>query len=141
MPSAPEIGTGEANSANATYAFIVLATASPSENPVADMMIEMGNNTQRDSAVNTTPVLNAPSQTSDSSIVDVDPLWYARVAAPVLPAEGLDTDADGAPQGEDTLEYNDKLEKDTTHTASFRRGRGDMQALDTPPVAPVWNPL
>jgi len=96
------------------------------------MMTEMGNNTQRDSAVNTTPVLNAPSQTSDSSIVDVDPLWYAGVAAPMLPAEGQDTAADGALKGEDALEHNDKMEKDTTHTASFRRRRGMFKPLTHP---------
>jgi len=61
------------------------------------MMIEIGHNTQKDSAVNTTPVLNAPSQNMDISIVDSDPMCSVGVGAPMLPAEVQDTAAEGAP--------------------------------------------
>jgi len=60
----------------------------------------------------------------DICILDSELLCSEGVAATMLPAEGQDTTADSAPQGEDTMEHNDKMEKDTTHTASFRRGRG-----------------
>ena len=67
------------NPADATYASNVSATAAPSENPVVDMMIEMGHDTTHGSDVNTTPGFNAPSQDTDTSIVESDALRPAGV--------------------------------------------------------------
>jgi len=76
-PARLRSGQVRPNSANSTYASIASATAAHTESPVADMTIEMGNNTQKDSAVNTTPVFNALSQNVDTRIADAVPLCSA----------------------------------------------------------------
>jgi len=127
------------NSANATYVSTVSATAAFSESPVADMMIEMGHNTQKNCAVITTPVLNAPSQNMGTSIVDSDPLCSVKVGPPMLPAEVQDTAAEGAHQQEDILEPNDKMETQRPQLHLAVAG-GMCKPLAHPSVVPILNP-
>jgi hypothetical protein len=62
-PARQRSGMVRPNPTNATYVSIVSAITAPSDNPVADIMFEMGHITTQGSAVNTTPILTAKTRT------------------------------------------------------------------------------